>query len=84
MSGSKNRLSERTLAAVREAYRRFGGLTPSANPIFTDETWELLQEQDPSKGDPWCLFHYVGALGRDHRIHGRYRSLRLADMEVSP
>jgi len=71
MSDNKNSsLGERAKAAVREAYRRFGASDPSANPIFTDEMYDLLQEQDPHTRDPLCLFHYFGILGGDWYVYG--------------
>jgi hypothetical protein len=49
-------LAERAQRAVEKACRAVQGA--NANPIFTEEMFGLLQEQDANSDDPLCLFRY--------------------------
>lgn len=56
---AKNRsLADRAEAAVSKAYRKHGNKYPSQNPIFTDEMFDLLREQNCHADDPLCLYRY--------------------------
>ncbi len=45
-----------------------------ANPIFTQEMFDLLQEQNPHSEDPLCLFRYQAtARGCEWYVYGAQR-----------
>lgn len=71
-----NMLAERAKAAVKNAYRQLEG--KNANPIFTQEMFDLLQEQDPDSDDPLCLFHYFGLQCGDWYVFAAERMGRRA------